>query len=66
VRQRHNPRDYTAGRRVSCASGFICGTPIPLKAVEKYVPVEKVDAARKERYRLGCLKAWDKRRARYG
>ena len=24
---RHDPRYYYANRRVSCASGFICGTP---------------------------------------
>lgn len=63
VKTFHNPRDYIAGRRVSCSSGFIRGTPIPLLSLDKYVPVAKVDATRKERYRQGCLKAWKKRRA---
>ncbi len=50
--------------RVVCSSGFILGRPVPLPPIEKYIPVKAVDAARKERYRQGCLRAWEKRRVR--
>lgn len=64
---RHDPRHYLAGRRVSCSSGFIAGTPAPLAPLKIYdhgKAVAELEAlAKKARYREGAKKGWRTRHA---
>ena len=64
---RHDPHTYLAGRRISCSSGFINGTPLPLPKLERAVPTRttyKRSADFAEKCRKAAFLAWQRRKAR--